>query len=87
MMDKREPPAERIEPSERELAPDTWKWKRLRNIGFSIQFWPLSWGWGVRTWADFYGGSTTVGIGPIVLEIHYNACDGIFGRAEINVPV
>lgn len=68
-------------------APDTWKWHRLRNIAFGVEFWPLEWGFGIDRNAGFYGGKTSLGLGPFVLTLHYNSCTGLFRRAELDVPV
>jgi hypothetical protein len=63
-----------------DLIPDEWKWKRLRNIAFSIEFWPLQWHLGVWRDDDFYGGTAGIGLGPIWLALHYNSMDGALAR-------
>lgn len=59
-----------------DMTPDTWKWKRLRNIAFSVEFWPLAWNFGVWKHDDYYGGKAGLDLGPVAFHIHYNALDG-----------
>lgn len=58
---------------EQEGGPGVWRWRKLRDIGFGLRVWPLSW----RVW-EFSGGGDRFGaqwlaqIGPLELTLDVN---------------
>lgn len=65
--------------------PNTWRWKRTRDIGVSINIWPFNWHFGVEKFGDFYSGSVTIGLGPFFIRIDGNASTGLFGQYDNEV--
>lgn len=51
---------------------ERWHWRNLRDFGFSLHFWPLTWRWGFKQEADIYGGQWIANVGPLALIFHAN---------------
>lgn len=51
-----------------------WEWRRLKEMGFTFGFWPLSWCWPTFTNStDEYGGSFRFQVGPFDFAVEVNA--------------
>ncbi len=51
---------------------NTWRWRYVRSMGFSVGFWPLEWGLSYYCVEDRFGGSREVSFGPFALTLNYN---------------
>jgi len=49
-----------------------WHWRNCREIGISVQFWPLSWQLGIDSGADVFGGEWRINLGPLMVALHAN---------------
>lgn len=49
-----------------------WHWRNCRDIGLSVQFWPLSWNLRAVRDADVFGGQWQLDIGPFAFVLHAN---------------
>lgn len=59
-----------------------WHWRNCRDIGFSMQFWPFSWGLSIGSSADVYGGEWVLNLGPFSFMLHAN-----IGNASSENPI
>ena len=51
-----------------------WEWSSLKNVGFGVEFWPLTWWplWDFYRGDDYAGGTARVRLGPFDFVFHYN---------------
>lgn len=49
-----------------------WHWRNCRDVGVSVQFFPLSWRFGFERSADVYGGDWRLLVGPLWFVLHAN---------------
>ncbi|MFG1304211.1 hypothetical protein V5F34_08730 [Xanthobacter autotrophicus] len=54
------------------MAEHRWHWRNCRDIGLSVQFWPLSWNLRAVRDADVFGGQWQLDIGPFAFVLHAN---------------
>lgn len=52
-----------------------WRWRSLRDFGFSVHLWPLHW-WPLARVArddDEWGGAMILSLGPLDFHFTYNS--------------
>lgn len=54
-----------------------WEWRRARNVGVSVSFWPIEWHIGWRVESDEYCWVGTFDVGPFVVTINVNDGSGL----------
>lgn len=49
-----------------------WEWRKARNAGIEIAFWPIQWHLGVRVSSDKYCWVGALDLGPFVFTLNVN---------------
>lgn len=49
-----------------------WSWKKTRDVGLRIDFWPLTWRFGADRETDPYCWIGRLNLGPFSIEIMFN---------------